>query len=78
MLTLCTKRFQIYKVYPNMDIKIHYAGLFKKQSRLTNKTCSSLKDQFSNKEENRLCHQMFLSTLRGVSSHHPQGAKYRK
>lgn len=35
-----------------MDTKIHYAGLFNKQSRLTNKTCSSQKDQFSNKEEN--------------------------
>ena len=78
LLTLCTKSFQIYKAYPNTDIKIHYAGLFKKQSRLTNKTCSSLKDPFSNKEENRSCHQMFLSTLRGVSFHHPQGAKYRQ
>lgn len=75
---LMYKKVSNYKAYPNMDIKIHYAGLFKKRSRLTNKTCSSLKDPFSNKEENRLCHQMFLSTLRGISSHHPQGAKYRK
>lgn len=46
--------------------------VYLKKSKQINKTCSSLKDGFSNKKENKLFHQMFLSTLRVIYSHNPQ------
>lgn len=56
----------------NIKKQQHYAGLFKKQRKQTNETCFSLKDLFSKKKENRLSHQMFLSTWKGTYSHNPQ------
>ena len=50
------KKMPKQKGYLNIHIHIkrYNAVLFKKQNKLTNKTCSSLKDWFANKEENKL------------------------